>query len=86
MNRFQLIILTASTAISGLSTAILSHAYSQQQTILNLALEIEVKDRQAIAVLPKIIEKAEGTNHRKAIAYYNLAINITEPSLLPNCC
>ena len=76
MNRFQSLILTASTAIFGLSIAICSHAYSQQQTILNLALGIEVSDRQTIAVLPKITEKAEITdNQQEAIAYYNLAIN-----------
>ena len=76
MNRLQSIILTASTAIFGLSIAILSHAYSQQQTILNLALGIEVNDRQTIAVLPKIIEKAENAdNLQETIAYYNLALN-----------
>lgn len=76
MNRFQSIILTASTATFALSSAICSLAYSQQQTILNLALGIEVSDRQTIAVLPKIIEKAEITdNQQEAIAYYNLAIN-----------
>ena len=77
MNRFQSIILTASTAISGLSTAILSHAYSQQQTILDLALEIEVKDRRKVEVLPRILSLGKNAD-KAAIAYYNLAINTAD--------
>ena len=69
MNRFQSIILTASTAIFGLSCAILFHAYSQQQTILNLALEIEVKDRRKVEVLPRILSLGKNAdNQQNAIA------------------